>query len=307
MVSIIVPIYNREKYLKRCIDSIVAQTYSDLEIILVDDGSTDGSSQICDEYAASDSRISVIHQQNAGSSLSRIRGIENAHGEYIQFVDSDDWIDPDMVSCLLEKAQAEDADVVWCDYVSYTPERVVSKTPFVNNPSIMLNKIYKWEVPGYLWNKLYRTDLLRHLKVTEYDDMEDVYYTTQILANNPSMSIVALPFYHRDRTAPNALTSNTDFEVTCLPNYVNCYNYLESCNILKIYKSSLAKRVLKLKFLLLKQGRYKDAQSILPFANFDIRNYPISLPVSLIYWFGFNGGIIGRCLLSIYMKFWLNR
>ena len=96
MLSVIIPVYKVEQYLCRCIDSVLAQTYTDLEIILVDDGSPDGSGAICDEYAAKDSRIKVIHQKNAGVSAARNAGMDLASGEYLAFIDSDDFIEPEM-------------------------------------------------------------------------------------------------------------------------------------------------------------------------------------------------------------------
>lgn len=307
MVSVIVPIFNREKFIKRCVDSIVNQTYSDIEIILIDDGSTDESGRICDEYATIDSRVKVLHQTNKGSSISRIRGIERSQGDYILFVDSDDWIEPDMVECLLEKALSECLDIVWCDFKYYTPKTIIYRTPFVNNPTVMLNAIYDSKVLGVLWNKLYRVEMLRNLKMADTDYMEDMFYSTQILAKNPSMSYIPQALYHYDKTTPDALTKNKDFLVKCIIIYEQCYKYLESQNSLNLYEYSLLKRILRYKFLLLKEGRYVEAQSILPFAHLKIQNYPISFPVSIIYWIGFNGSVIGRYFLSIYMNLWGNR
>ena len=117
-VSVIVPVYNAEKYLNQCVDSILAQTITELECILVDDGSTDSSPAICDEYAARDSRVKVIHKPNGRASSARNAGIRAAQGEYIAFVDSDDWISPDMYERMLEAG----ADVCLCDYVRFNQD-----------------------------------------------------------------------------------------------------------------------------------------------------------------------------------------
>ena len=114
-ISIIVPVYNGEEFLSKCIESIVMQTEKDLELILIDDGSSDNSGLLCDQYARSDSRIKVIHQKNAGVSAARNRGINIASGEYIGFVDSDDWVEPNMFERLLQEARNTDADIVMCD------------------------------------------------------------------------------------------------------------------------------------------------------------------------------------------------
>ena len=112
MISVIVPVYNVEKYLRACLESIVNQTYRDLEIILVDDGSTDSSGIICGEYAEKDARVKVIHKENGGASSARNAGLNIAQGEYITFVDSDDTIELDMIDCLLSSVR--EADVVIC-------------------------------------------------------------------------------------------------------------------------------------------------------------------------------------------------
>lgn len=123
-ISVIVPIYNAEKYLTECIDSILAQTLHDIEIILVDDGATDSSPAICDAYAAKESRIKVIHKNNGRAASARNAGLRIAQGEYIAFVDSDDWIAPDMY----EKMLAAGADVCLCDYVRFQGEKEFSFT-----------------------------------------------------------------------------------------------------------------------------------------------------------------------------------
>lgn len=127
MISVIVPVYNVEEYLPTCIESILNQTYKDLEILLIDDGSTDNSGRICDEYAKRDNRCIVIHQPNKGVYNARNTGLEHVKGEYISFIDSDDYIHPQMLEILYETLQKEDYDFsmvaykkVW-DYSKYTP------------------------------------------------------------------------------------------------------------------------------------------------------------------------------------------
>jgi len=117
LISVIVPVYNVEKYLRKCIDSILQQTYTNLEIILVDDGSPDNCGRICDEYAQSDSRVKVIHKQNGGLSDARNAGIDIAEGDYINFVDSDDYIAPNMLKHLMDKIKQYDADISLCTII----------------------------------------------------------------------------------------------------------------------------------------------------------------------------------------------
>lgn len=114
-VSVIVPVYNAEKYLQECVDSILSQTLTNLEVVLVDDGSADSSPVICDGYAERDNRVKAIHQRNSGAAAARNQGMNVARGEYIAFVDSDDWIDADMYKRMVDTAEANDCDLVICD------------------------------------------------------------------------------------------------------------------------------------------------------------------------------------------------
>lgn len=116
MVSVIVPVYNAETYISKCVESILAQTYKNLEIILVDDGSTDSGPLLCDNFADKDDRIKVIHKKNAGVSSARNSGLDAAKGEYIAFVDSDDWIEPEMYEKLVENMEKNEVDAVFCGY-----------------------------------------------------------------------------------------------------------------------------------------------------------------------------------------------
>lgn len=122
MISVIVPVYKAEKFLDRCVSSILNQTYKDLELILVDDGSPDRSPEMCDRFAQADSRVKVIHKKNGGVSTARNAGLEAAAGDYIAFVDSDDWIEPDMYQHMMDAAVEYDCDVVMCDCVKDFPD-----------------------------------------------------------------------------------------------------------------------------------------------------------------------------------------
>lgn len=130
LVSVIVPVYKTKEYLEQCVRSILAQTYAQLEILLIDDGSPDECPALCDAFAARDSRVRVIHKQNGGSSFAREAGIQNASGDYIMFIDSDDWIDPDTVAHCLHVAQRDSADCVMFGYVREYPGKSISTTLF---------------------------------------------------------------------------------------------------------------------------------------------------------------------------------
>ena len=173
-LSVIVPVYNTEKYLRECIDSILAQTFTDFELILVNDGSTDGSGAICDEYAGKDPRVQVIHQQNGGATVARKSGVRIARGEYITFVDSDDWIDKDMYRIMLKW---EPADVLICNMYKYTSaglrEIKCCLNPGSYDNRILTENFYSTmlfdydhcqpAIPPSLCNKLIRSDIVRNV------------------------------------------------------------------------------------------------------------------------------------------------
>ena len=169
-ISVIVPVYKVEPYLRRCVDSILAQTHKNLEVILVDDGSPDGCPAICDEYAAQDSRVKVIHKENGGVSSARNAGLDAATGDYIGFVDSDDQLVPEMYETLLETAEGKDADVSMCGYIwvaddGRTGERLPPEWPqdcasaeeAIRATLCSIREQNGEEsTVGFCWNKLYR-------------------------------------------------------------------------------------------------------------------------------------------------------
>ena len=152
-VSIVVPVYNVEKYLKRCVDSLIGQSYPNLEILLVDDGSKDSSLSICKEYELKDSRIRALHKENEGLGLTRNYGIERATGKYITFVDSDDYLTSDAVEAMLGKAEATDADVVIANmfykdeemivYCNFSNQEVGYDTSILNDEKILIKNYEK--------------------------------------------------------------------------------------------------------------------------------------------------------------------
>ena len=150
VISIIVPVYNTEKYLQRCINSILAQTYVDYELLLVNDGSTDGSGNICDEYAKNDSRVKVFHKKNGGVSSARNVGLEEAQGEWVTFVDSDDWINEHFLMKMSENISSE-VDLIVSSAFS---DKSIDAQEFVN-------EMLKRSLPPQVWGKLYRRNVLK--------------------------------------------------------------------------------------------------------------------------------------------------
>lgn len=179
-ISVIVPVYNVEKCLRKCLDSILANTFNDFELLLIDDGSQDTSGVICDEYSACDSRVHVIHQDNAGPSAARNRGLDNAHGDWITFVDSDDWIEPNYLQSFVDNQKQYNADIVVVGYYDvsliekYNLARV--KKNILPDRTYRCKDIYKFHISlgcniafSVLWNKMFSSVIIKkyHLSFDE--------------------------------------------------------------------------------------------------------------------------------------------
>mgnify|MGYP003302353025 CR=1 FL=1 len=171
LISVIVPVYNVEKYLDRCIESIVNQTYKNLEIILIDDGSTDNSPQICDELEKKDKRIKVIHKENSGVSSARNVGLDNAKGDYIGFVDSDDFIEKDMYSLMLKKIESTNSDCCFCDvrYVGIcSNEEIHLWNKQLFSKQEILNVFFEFNGFNFsVWNKLFQKNKIKKIRFNE--------------------------------------------------------------------------------------------------------------------------------------------
>ena len=221
-ISIIVPVYNVESYLPRCIDSILAQTYTDFELILVDDGSPDNSGAICDEYAAKDSRIRVIHKENGGVSSARNTGLDFASGKYISFVDSDDVVHPQMYEILLSVLQNTQSGFSACS-VQKIPENYnfsvfdTHLTPnsheFYSSKEVINQYIYRFygKLTAYIYNKLYRKELFDHLRFdTKYSIYEDEMVALELIESAQSIVYVPLNLYYYRQTSGSLMRKSFD-------------------------------------------------------------------------------------------------
>jgi glycosyltransferase involved in cell wall biosynthesis len=180
MISVIVPVYNVKPYLKKCLDSILRQSYRDLEILVIDDGSTDGSQDICDDFGKTDERIRVFHTENRGLACARNLGLEHAKGDWIGFIDSDDWIEPDTYECLMKTAGETDADVVECGYILEFAK--TSKNRKAVNQTVCgadaVDALIRGEIKEQVWNKLWKRYLFENASFPEgryYEDIATVY------------------------------------------------------------------------------------------------------------------------------------
>lgn len=213
MISIIVPVYNIEKYLSQCLDSLISQTFSDIEIILVDDGSTDGCYDICENYKEKDSRIIVIHKENGGLVNARKTGINNAHGEYIAYVDGDDWIEPNMYERMYQKITEQVVDVVMCGRYEDTgeaskavfhglPEGRYNKQALVETvyPRLIVNDgFFEWGVFPGVWDKLFKREIVERYQIAVDDRIvmgEDAACVYPCLLNANSIYIIHECLYH---------------------------------------------------------------------------------------------------------------
>ncbi len=208
MISIIVPVYNVKQYINQCIDSIICQSYTDLEIILIDDGSTDGSGSICDDYAAKDSRIRVFHTENRGLSAARNLGIGKARGDYLSFIDSDDWIDHTMYELLMKAAIENQADMVICGFII---ERIGKSEKKGNCLGVYCenrihNKLIHQELTYAVWARLYRSELFDSIRFLNGHVYEDVAPTLQIIHIAKNIYCINDALYHY-RIRSNSVSS----------------------------------------------------------------------------------------------------
>ena len=202
LISIIIPVYNVEKYLRRCIDSVLGQTYDKLEIILVDDGSTDNSGRICDEYREKDQRIIVIHKENGGLSEARNFGIEKRSGEYISFVDSDDWIEGDYVELLYRSIIENNADMAIAgNYIRFSHGRTITVSACgkdVLSGEQTLDALV-WNKNGIdvaAWAKLYKKTLFNDVKYPVGELFEDTATTYKLIDRCERVAVCPTPVYN---------------------------------------------------------------------------------------------------------------
>ena len=206
-ISIIVPVYNVEQYLEQCVQSLLDQTYTDIEILLMEDGSTDDSPEICDSFAEKDRRVKAFHLEHGGISAARNRGIENASGDYLMFTDGDDWVEPDFCKVPMETAVREKADIVMfgfyregrtCEMYSRPDHR--GEVPYAER-----FVIFEDLASAYAWNKLYRRELFEDVRFPEGYTYEDIPVAYRILHASGKFIYLDDMLYHY-RTREGSIT-----------------------------------------------------------------------------------------------------
>lgn len=201
LISVIIPVYKAEKYLPACLDSVLGQTYRNLEVILVDDGSPDNSGAVCDAYAAKDARVRVIHQKNGGPSAARNAGLDAAKGVYIGFADADDYIDPDMYRSLYERLRVAGADIVQCRHRDTLEDgSLLSVTPNVEDGVLdresALKGLFSGPVQFVNWDKLYRRELFGELRFdARFPICEDMFLNYQLLKKSGRVALMRDAYY----------------------------------------------------------------------------------------------------------------
>ena len=196
LVSVIVPVYNAEKYLKYCIESITKQSYFNLEIILIDDGSMDRSPQLCDEFASMDYRINVIHQENSGVSKARNVGLDVSKGEFIVFVDADDWLDDNYIEQLVD--YIGNCDIIACNFIDYIGGkrnsksfRKIEKTEVVTSQHELFKHCISEYIYTYVvWGKMYRKNIIGNVRFRQFSYSEDAMFCREILAKCTSVMLL---------------------------------------------------------------------------------------------------------------------
>ncbi len=202
LISVIVPIYNVEKYLQKCVDSIINQTYKNLEIILVDDGSPDNCPQMCDDYAKKDSRIRVVHKENGGLSDARNAGMEVATGEYVSFIDSDDYISLDFYETLFQTMVDNDSDIVECSVVKFYENEKFDeysddlKVTNYETVDALDGLISENPIKQHVWNKLYKSSVALDIPYAVGKLNEDEFWTYQVFGKAKKVTRINKTMYY---------------------------------------------------------------------------------------------------------------
>ena len=248
-VSIIVPVYKVEDYIRECLDSILAQTYPYFELILVDDGSPDNCGRICDDYAKGDNRIKVVHKVNGGISSARNAGLEVAKGEWIMHVDGDDWIEPDMIESLIEAAQVTGADLVFGDFMKYGPSAGYNKLPTWGSDKKKSMSNYLAYTMTTIWGSIAKRSLYADHSLKSPEGIsycEDFHLIVRLCHFAKKVVNVHRPFYHY-RYRPTSIMSNMSRKTEADEQWAcqDTIRFFKEQGVYEDYRKVMSWRVLK--------------------------------------------------------------
>lgn len=219
-ISVIVPVYNVEKYLEKCVHSLIAQTYTDLEIILVDDGATDSSGKMCDEFVKKDKRIKVIHKKNGGLSDARNAGFHASTGEYIVFVDSDDYVAPEMMEYMYDNLVKTGADFSTCGVYDVYGDHIVAQqeeaVEVISGEEAFSYILQGTKIKGAIWNKMMKRPIIEGLQFPVGKTYEDVFFTCDLMQKAKKVCVGTRPeiyYVHRENSITTRPYSKKDYDI----------------------------------------------------------------------------------------------
>ncbi len=305
MLSVIVPVYNAEEYLRKCIDSILYQTYSDLELLLINDGSTDSSGAVCDEYARRDDRVRVIHKENGGVSSTRNLGLDLAQGEWITFVDADDWIEHETYEKIFSQIESTEADVCCYDFTMVYPHR----TGYLHTPDVSGSKydyLQRWlrfDLTS-LCAMIVRKDIYddNHLRCPIQNYCEDFSLSVRLLFYANKVSKIDYCGYNYNRLNANSLVNNLN-EKTAeeeLTVYQGIMDFFAEKGVLAQYEEPVAWRILKCtQHLILDSASHDRFKEVFPSRYskfiFTVPSYLVNTKIKIMAWLLCHGmGMIVR-------------
>lgn len=280
MISVIIPVYKSEKYLNRCVDSVLSQTYSDLEVILVDDGSPDNCGVICEEYKSRDKRVAVIHKSNGGVSSARNAGLDFATGDYVAFVDSDDFIDPTMYDKLLTAMRPDD-DIVMCDFMMYSQGTCYPKETIASSADkvTLIRNLLLADVGSGSVYILIKKSLLKVLRFPEnVRNGEDFWFLLRLFAMVGNVTKICVPLYYYNLDNNNSLTHTLNFktDADCVSSYNENQMFLEQIGLFDSVKKEWYWNILRFKStFVLTPSRFKLYRSVIPDANAYVYGCPL--------------------------------
>ena len=275
LISVIIPIFNTDKYLNECAESVLNQTYTNIEVFLIDDGSTDNSPSICDGFAKKDDRVHVIHKQNGGQSSARNVGLNQASGDYISFIDSDDWVKPDMYSTLINQIQLYDADIAVCSQYFYMGGNFTTSSICTDDTLAFSKKeeFYasligpKPSLRFELWNKLIKREIISEIRFKEGQVYEELFFDRMIFSRANIVVYVDKPLYVYRQSRPGNTNSifkkNRLVKFQELDTFIRELQLIGNDDVVKKYQNYAADSAIHIYTLAFKHGADNESKKII--------------------------------------------